>query len=44
MLDWYDFKEKTLIVGDRGYESYNAFAHLQNTPNRYDREDVTNET
>lgn len=33
MLDWYDFKEKTLIVGDRGYESYNAFAHLQNTPN-----------
>ena len=22
-----------MIVGDRGYESYNAFAHLQNTPN-----------
>ena len=33
MLKWYQFKEKTLIVADRGYESYNAFAHLQNTPN-----------
>ena len=33
MLMWYDFKEKTLIVADRGYESYNVFAHLQNTPN-----------
>lgn len=33
MLTWYDFKEKTLIVADRGYESYNVFAHLQNTPN-----------
>lgn len=33
MLKWYDFKEKTLIVADRGYESYNAFAHIQNTSN-----------
>lgn len=33
LLSWYEFKEKTLIVADRGYESYNAFAHLQNTPN-----------
>jgi hypothetical protein len=33
MLSWYDFKEKTLIVADRGYESYNVFANLMNTPN-----------
>jgi len=33
MLKWYDFKEKTLIVADRGYESNNVFAHLMNTPN-----------
>jgi hypothetical protein len=33
MLAWYDFKEKTLIVADRGYESYNTFAHLMNTDN-----------
>ena len=33
MMKWYDFKEKTLIVADRGYESYNIFAHIQNTPN-----------
>ena len=33
MLTWYDFSEKTLIVADRGYESYNVFAHLLNTPN-----------
>ena len=33
MLCWYEFKEKTLIVADRGYESYNAFAHLQKNPN-----------
>ena len=26
MLHWYDFKEKTLIIADRGYESYNVFA------------------
>lgn len=33
MMKWYEFKEKTLIVADRGYESYNIFAHIQNTPN-----------
>ncbi|MFR4352573.1 MAG: IS4 family transposase [Roseburia sp.] len=33
MMGWYEFKEKTLIVVDRGYESYNAFAHLQKNPN-----------
>ena len=33
MMKWYNFKEKTLIVADRGYESYNVFAHIQNTPN-----------
>lgn len=33
MMKWYEFKEKTLIVADRGYESYNVFAHIQNTPN-----------
>ncbi len=33
IMKWYDFKEKTLIVADRGYESYNVFAHIQNTPN-----------
>lgn len=33
MVGWYPFKEKTLIVADRGYESYNAFAHLQKEEN-----------
>lgn len=33
MLQWYNFTEKTLIVADRGYESYNVFCHLMNTPN-----------
>lgn len=33
MLAWYDFDEPTLIVADRGFESYNLFATLQNTPN-----------
>ena len=28
MLSWYGFDEKTLIVADRGYESYNTFAHF----------------
>lgn len=28
MLAWLDFKEKTLIVADRGFEGYNIFAHL----------------
>lgn len=31
-LSWYDFKEKTLIVADRGYESYNTFAHFLEHP------------
>ncbi|HIY22681.1 MAG TPA: transposase, partial [Candidatus Flavonifractor merdigallinarum] len=26
MLTWHDFSERTLIVADRGYESYNLFA------------------
>lgn len=34
-LSWYDFKEKTLIVADRGYESYNTFAHFLEHPNVY---------
>lgn len=33
MVRWYPFEEKTLIVADRGYESYNAFAHLQKQEN-----------
>ena len=28
MLYWYEFKEKTLIIADRGYESYNVFANF----------------
>ncbi len=32
-LSWYDFKEKTLIVADRGYESYNTIAHFIEHPN-----------
>lgn len=28
MLSWYGFDEKTLVVADRGYESYNTFAHF----------------
>lgn len=28
MLAWYEFEEKTLIIADRGYESYNVFANL----------------
>ncbi len=32
-LAWYDFNEKTLIVADRGYESYNTFAHFLEHPN-----------
>lgn len=27
------FTDKTLIIGDRGYESYNVIAHLYNVPN-----------
>lgn len=33
MLAWLDFKEKTLIVADRGFEGYNIFAHLMSKPN-----------
>ena len=29
MLNWYLFTEKTLIVADRGYESYNLMAHFR---------------
>ncbi len=32
-LVWREFTEKTLIVADRGYESYNVFAHIQNKEN-----------
>lgn len=28
MLTWFEFKEKTLIVADRGFEGYNVFVHL----------------
>ena len=30
-----DFNRRTIIVLDRGYESYNVMAHLMNTPNVY---------
>lgn len=33
MLAWYDFPEKTLIVADRGYESYNVFAYFKEKTN-----------
>lgn len=29
MLNWYSFTEKTLIVADRGFESYNLIAHVR---------------
>ena len=32
-LAWHDFEEKTLIVADRAYASYNTFATLQSTRN-----------
>lgn len=32
MITWHDFKDKTLIVADRGYESYNMFAHFLERP------------
>lgn len=32
-LAWHDFEEKTLIVADRAYASYNVFATIQNAPN-----------
>ena len=33
MLQRNDFNEKTLIIADRGYESYNVIAHLIEKPN-----------
>ncbi len=33
MLKQREFKEKSIIITDRGYESYNIFAHLLNTNN-----------
>ena len=35
MIKRNDFNRKTIIVLDRGYESYNVMAHLMNTPNVY---------
>lgn len=32
MLTWFDFPQKTLIIGDRGFESYNLFAHFLEHP------------
>lgn len=29
ILDWYGVQKKTLIVADRGFESYNLLAHFQ---------------
>lgn len=28
MLRWYNYTPNTLVIADRGYESYNTFAHL----------------
>lgn len=33
MLTWYDYPEKTLVVADRGYESYNVFAYFLESTN-----------
>lgn len=33
MLKRNTFKEKTLIIADRGYESFNLFEHINRTPN-----------
>jgi hypothetical protein len=33
MLAWHEFKEKTLIIADRGYEAYNVFAHFKEYTN-----------
>ncbi len=35
MASWYNFDEKVLIVADRGYESYNAIAHMLENRNVY---------
>ena len=29
ILDWYGVQKKTLIVADRGFESYNLLAHFK---------------
>ena len=33
MLQRNDFEEKTLIIADRGFESYNLIAHILEKPN-----------
>ena len=33
MLEWLDFSQKTIVIADRGYESYNTFAHFLENPN-----------
>lgn len=33
LLSWYDFDEKTIILADRGLESFNIFAWLLEKPN-----------
>ncbi len=33
MIEWLDFPQKTIIIADRGYESYNTFAHFLENPN-----------
>lgn len=33
MLERNNFKHKSIIIADRGYEAYNAIAHFSNTPN-----------
>lgn len=29
MIDWYSGGRKTIFIADRGYETYNIFAHVQ---------------
>ncbi|MBU5627371.1 IS4 family transposase [Oscillibacter sp. MSJ-2] len=33
LLAWHDFEEKTLLVADRAFSSYNLFAAIQQKPN-----------
>lgn len=33
LLAWHDFEEKTLLVADRAFSSYNLFATIQQKPN-----------
>ena len=35
IIDRSNFPEKTIIIGDRGYESYNAFAHIEQKGYKY---------